>query len=280
VIARKGGYILSDGSYDDRSPVYAVLDGADGPIVPIATWTTVETSASGAPRAIAASEPDEVWTWNDADQGRPTTLRRVRIDGTVTAGPVTLSRYASVVGADGPGALLVQGHDGLYRATVDGQTLDLEQVADTVPIAYSTGAFLQLACDRALQCHLVVVDRASGAVHAVPGDVIDQVVPSYDTTLSPDGRWLVHAAYENDPQPKLNVYDLTTGALVMQDDVTPTGYGLLGTSQSAEFTADGQWLVYFNLSGGIRLWKVGSPDPPVTFDVPLTNVSTVSLAPA
>jgi hypothetical protein len=112
----------------------------------------------------------------------------------------------------------------------------VERVSSTVPLAYSGGAFLQVDCDDALQCHLAVVDRATGKARIVPGDVIDRVVPSYDNTLSADGRWLVNASYENDPQAKLNVYDLTTGELVMQDDVMPRAYGLLGTPQSAEFT--------------------------------------------
>ena len=139
-------------------------------------------------------------------------------------------------GADGPGAILLQGAGGLYRAVIDGSSVAVERVSSTVPLAYSGGAFLQVDCDDALQCHLAVVDRATGKARIVPGDVIDRVVPSYDNTLSADGRWLVNASYENDPQAKLNVYDLTTGELVMQDDVMPRAYGLLGTPQSAEFT--------------------------------------------
>ena len=217
---------------------------------------------------MAAAEPDEVWAWNDANSGEPVTIKRVRLDGTVTAGPVVLSRFGTVFGADGPGAILLQGSGGLYRAVIDGPSVAVERVSPTVPLAYSSGAFLQVDCDDGLQCHLAVVDRATGTARIVPGDVIDRVVPSYDNTLSADGRWLVNASYENDPQAKLDVYDLTTGELVMQDDVMPRAYGLLGTPQSAEFTPDGQWLVYFNLSAGIRLWKVGSADKPLTFDVP------------
>jgi hypothetical protein len=280
VIGRQGGYVLSDGSYDEQSPVYGVLDGADGAAVPIVTWSSVENYGTIAPRAMAAAEPDEVWAWNDSNSGEPVTMKRVRLDGTVTAGPVALSRYGTVFGADGPGAILLQGAGGLYRAVIDGQSVAVERVSTTIPLAYSSGAFLQVDCDDALQCHLAVVDRATGKARVVPGDVIDRVVPSYDNTLSADGRWLVNASYESDPQAKLDVYDLTTGELVMQDDVMPRAYGLLGTPQSAEFTADGQWLVYFNLSAGIRLWKVGSTDKPLTFDVPVTNSNMISLAPA
>jgi hypothetical protein len=280
VIGRQGGFVLSDGSFDEQSPIFGVLDGPAGAVVPIAAWASVEHDGTIAPRAMAAAEPDEVWAWNDANTGEPITIKRVRIDGTVTAGPVTLSRYGSVFGADGPGAILLQGAGGLYRAVVDGPSVAVERVATTVPLASSSGAFLQVDCDDTLQCHLSVVDRTTGTARVVPGDVIDHVVPSYDNTLSADGRWLVNANFQSDPQAKLNVYDLTTGELVMQDDVMPTTYGLLGTSHSADFTGDGQWLVYFNLSAGIRLWKVGSADKPVTFNVAVTNVNMISLAPA
>jgi len=280
VIGRQGGFVLSDGSFDEQSPLFGVLDGPDGPVVPIATWAPAENDGTIAPRAMAAAEPDEVWAWNDANTGAPITIKRIRIDGTVTAGPVTLSRYGSVFGADGPGAILLQSAGGLYRAVIDGQSVSVERVSTTIPIASSSGAFLQTECDDALQCHLAVVDRATGRSRVVPGDVIDRVVPSYDNTLSADGRWLANANFQTDPQAKLNVYDLTTGELVMQDDIMPGTYGLLGTTHSADFTADGQWLVYFNLSAGIRLWKVGSPDKPVTFNVAVTNVNMISLAPA
>jgi hypothetical protein len=92
VIGRQGGYVLSDGSYDERSPIYGVLDGPDGAAVPIAAWSSVDNGGTIAPRAMAAAEPDEVWAWNDASSGEPVTIKRVRLDGTVTAGPVTRLR--------------------------------------------------------------------------------------------------------------------------------------------------------------------------------------------
>jgi hypothetical protein len=280
VLGRKGGFAMAGGSYDDQSPIYGVLDDPASAAVPIGTWTAAENYGTLAPRATPAAEPDEVWVWNDVINGEPTTLKRIRVDGTLTAGPVSLSRFGTVLGEDGPGAVVLQGSTGFYRATVEGQDVHIERLWPRAPVAYSSGALLDLDCDPALQCHLAVVDRASGEVRPVPGDVINHVLPSYDSTLSPDGHYLAYVDYTGGLETKLKVEDLTTGAGVLADDIMPRNYDFLGASQSAEFTADGKWLVYFNISGGIRLWKVGSPDGPVTFAVPgVTNVNMISVAP-
>jgi hypothetical protein len=279
VLARQGGFAIADGSYDGQSPVYGVVDGADGGVARLAEWTSDDTG-SVPPRVLGAAEPDEVWASNDTMNGGPSTVKRVRLDGTVTAGPVTLPRYGTVMGADGPGALAVQSAGGFYRATIDGDQATMERLWPRVPLAYSQGALLDLDCNDTLQCSLIVVDRATGAARPVPGDMIDRVVPSFDHTLSADGHWLVNVDYDNGGNTtKVSVYDLTTGALVMQDDAMPSNYGFVAPGQTAQFSADGRWLTYFNLSGGIRLWKVGSPDPPVTYNVPVTNVTMISLAP-
>ncbi len=279
VLARQGGFAMADGSYDGQSPVYGVLDGPDGPATRLAEWSK-EDAGSVPPRAVGAAEPDEVWTWNDTMNGQSTAVQRVRLDGTITAGPVALPRYASVMGPDGPDALAVQSPGGFYRATIDHDQVTMERLWPRVPLAYSQGALLDLDCDGALRCHLAVVDRNTGSVQPVPGDAIDDIVPSFDHALSADGHWLANVEYDNGGNSTgLSVYDLTTGAVVMQDDTMPGNYAFFGPTQSAQFSADGRWLVYFNLSGGIRLWKVGSPDPPVTYNVPVTNVTMISLAP-
>jgi len=280
VLARQGGFVMADASYDDQTPVYGVVDGADGAAVPIGDWQSVENYGSLMPRVAPAAEPDEVWVWNDSINGQAVVVKRVRLDGTVTAGPVTLPRYGTVFGADGPGAVALRSERGLYRATIIGQDVQIEPISPRVPLAYSTAALLDLECDGALQCQVVVVDRATGTVRPVPGTVTDEVVPSYDLTLSGDGRWLANVVYDGPNSPELTVYDLTTGEALIRDSVIPKSYGFLGTPQSAEFTTDGKWLVFFTIDGGIRLWPVGSAGGVVSFSVPgVMNVNTVSVAP-
>jgi hypothetical protein len=78
----------------------------------------------------------------------------------------------------------------------------------------------------------------------------------------------------------LRVYDLTTGAVAMEDPVLPKSYGPFASPGSAEFSPDGQWLVYLDLGGDLRLWRVGSAGGPMSVPVPgLTNVSSLSVAP-
>ena len=129
VLARTGGFAMADGSYDDQSPIYGVLDDPSSTAVSIGTWSPAESYGTLAPRAAAAAEPDEVWVWNDVINGEPTTLKRIRIDGTLTAGPVTLSRFGTVLGEDGPGAVVLQGSTGFYRATVQGQDVQIERIS-------------------------------------------------------------------------------------------------------------------------------------------------------
>ena len=212
--------------------------------------------------------------------GEETTIKRIRLDGTPTAGPVTLPRFATVLGQDGPGAVALQAPAGFYRATIEGEEVHIERQWATAPVAYSAGALLALDCDATLQCQLTVVERATGAVRPVPGEVVDHVVHSYDNALSADGQWLASVDYGPSSEPKLTVFDLTTGATALEDEIMPKSYGFLGGVQSAEFTTDGQWLVYFNVANGIRLWKVGGDGPPATFNVPgVTNVNMISVAP-
>ena len=120
----RGGYALADVSYDDQSPIFGVADGPDAAPVVLADWQTTENNGLVNPRSVAAAEPDEVWVWNDAVDDLASVVKRVRLDGTVTAGPVTLPRYATVLGDDGPGGLAVQGPSGFYHAAIDGTTVD------------------------------------------------------------------------------------------------------------------------------------------------------------
>ena len=137
VLARKGGFAIAGGSYDDQSPIYGVLDDPASAAVPIGTWTSAENYGTLAPRATPAAEPDEVWVWNDVINGEPTTLKRIRIDGTLTAGPVAVSRFGTVRGEDGPGAVVLQGSTGFYRAAVAGQEVHIERLWPRAPVAYS-----------------------------------------------------------------------------------------------------------------------------------------------
>ena len=87
------------GLSDDPASTRGVLDGPS------------DNDSLGGTQLAPAAEPDEVWLWN-LNQDFSSKVRRMRIDGVVTAGPVSLPRFATVLSADGPGAVALGGPGG------------------------------------------------------------------------------------------------------------------------------------------------------------------------
>jgi hypothetical protein len=229
---------------------------------------------------VPAAEPDEVWLWN-RNQDLSITVRRMRIDGVVTAGPATLPRFAFVLGADGPGAVALSGPDGaMYRAGVTGTAVDIGLVGSRgFIIAYNDRSLLDLTCSGSLDCRLELVDRVSRQSRPVsqkpPIDLLAS--PLLATSLSPDGAWLAHV---NGPSvQKLTVYDLLGDGTPMSHEIWAGPFGLSQGPPFA-FSPDGRWLVFLDPSDTVELWPVGSPQPPVTITVPgLHGLTALSVAP-
>jgi hypothetical protein len=225
-----------------------------------------------------AAEPDEVWLWNQ-NRDLSFSVRRMRIDGVVTAGPVKLPRFATVLGADGPGAVALAGPGGLYRARVlPAAKVDIEPVWPRVPVAYNDRALLDLTCTGSLDCRLELVDRASR--HSRPlsqKPPSDLLAPSFiENSLSPDGAWLAHVNNGPPDGPTLTIYDLL-------GDGTPISHRILASAFGTPFafSPDGRWLVFLDPSDTVRLWPVGRPQPPVTITSPgLHDLTALSVAPA
>jgi hypothetical protein len=277
-VGRKGGYVVSSrfagrgntivGVSDDAASTPALLDGpSDG--------------NSPSTQVAPAAEPDEVWLWNQ-NQDLSTTVRRMRIDGVVTAGPVTLPGFATVLGADGPGAVALSGPGGMYRAAVTGTAVDVGPAWPRVPVAYNDRSLVDLTCTGSLDCRLELVERASQQSRPVsqtpPSDLLAS--PLFATSLSPDGAWLAHITGLGDPT--LTVYDLL-------GDRTPSSHHILAAAPlgsayvpaNLAFSPDGRWLVWLDQSDAVELWPVGTPQPPMTLTVPgLHNLTALSVAPA
>ena len=285
-MGRKGGYVLQSpfdqrsngagrtilGVSDDPTSTPAVLQGPSDDNSPGGTQLgPVGTQLS------PAAEPDEVWLWKQ-NQDSSTTVRRMRIDGVVTAGPVTLPRFAFVLGADGPGAVALAGPGGMYRAAVTGTAVDIGPVWPGLLVAYNDRSLLDLTCSGSLDCRLEMVDRASHESRAVsqkPSDVATS--PPFETSLSPDGAWLAHVN-----GPTLTVYDLVgDGTPISHEIFAAAGLGPLGQAAPFAFSPDGRWLVFLDSSDTVELWPVGTPQPPVTITVPgLHGLTALSVAPA
>jgi hypothetical protein len=274
VTARKHGYVLSS-PYDPSSVILGVSDDPAAP--PAVLQGPLDGSSPGGTQLAAAAEPDEVWLWNQTED-LLTTVRRVRIDGTVTAGPVTLPRFASVMGADGAGAVALLGPGGMYRATITATTLEIGPTWPRLAVAYNDGSLLDLNCTGSLDCRLEMVDRATHRSRPINADPSDITRSFFATALSPDGAWLAHV----DGRSALTVYDLRgDGTPISHEILAAPSFGSVGQPASFAFSADGRWLVFLGPADTVELWLVGTPQPPVAITVPgLNGLTTLAVAPA
>jgi hypothetical protein len=274
VTARKDGYVLSS-PYDPSSVILAVSD--DPASAPVVLHAALNGSSPGGTQVAAAAEPDEVWLWNQT-QDLLTTVRRVRIDGTVTAGPVTLPRFASVMGADGAGAVALLGPGGMYRATITGTTVDIGPTWPRLAVAYNDQSLLDLTCTGSLDCRLEMVDRATKRSRPINADANDIASSFFASALSPDGAWLAHVAGRS----ALTVYDLRgDGTPISHEILAAPSFGSDGQPASFAFSPDGRWLVFLGPADTVELWPVGTPQPPVAITVPgLNGLTTLAVAPA
>ena len=282
-LGRRGGVVVAS-ARGDQGEVYALTDGPASTPRSIATWEDAGDGGSSSPQVAPAAEPDEVWVWHEGGPN-PITVQRLRLDGTVTAGPVTLPKFATMIGADGPGAVLVTGPDGLYRATIDGQSLAIERTWPRVPLIVTPNAFLDLACSSALDCQLGVVDRGTGAVRPVPAGAQDLFNGYYyfasvgSDALSPDGRWLAHLQFTGQ-SPRLVVYDLVEGRVAVDHEIIGSFYGGI-RALPFSFSPDGRLLLFVDGSGQLAVWPVGSPDAPRVVRIPgVDSISSMSVQPA
>jgi hypothetical protein len=272
VTARQHGYVLSS-PYDPSSVILGVTD--DPASTPAILQGPLDNSSGT--QLAAAAEPDEVWIWNQT-QDLLTTVRRVRIDGTVTAGPVTLPRFATVMGGDGAGAVALVGPGGMYRATITGTTVEIGPTWPRLAVAYNDRSLVDLTCTGSLDCRLEMVDRATQQSRPLDADASDIASSFFATALSPDSGWLAHV----DGRSALTVYDLRgDGTPISHEILAAPSFGSDGQPASFAFSADGRWLVFLGPADTVELWAVGTPQPPVAITVPgLSGLTTLAVAPA
>jgi hypothetical protein len=290
-VGRKGGYVVSStadwrGGYGGYGGTVVGV-GDDPASTPAVLDSPSDANAFRGTQVAAAAEPDEVWLWSQ-NPDLSTTVRRMRIDGVVTAGPVTLpGSLPNVLGADGPGAVALSGTGGMYRAEVTGTTVDIEPVWPRVPVDYNDWFLLDKTCTGSQDCRLELVDRASQQSRPVSQKPLEAPLlygPPLEarldwTALSPDGAWL---AQPNDSG-ELALYDLLGDGPPISHPMLdgPLGPGPIGRPPPFAFSPDGRWLVFLGQSDTVELWPVGTPQPPVTITVPgLHDVTALSVAPA
>lgn len=280
-LGRRGGAVIAS-ARDDQTDVYGLADGPSSVPQRLATRENTDDGGSTSPQAAPAAEPHEVWVWHEGG-ANGTTVRRMRLDGTVTAGPVTLPKFATLMGPDGPGAVDLAGPDGLYRASIDGQSAAIERIWPRVPMIVTSTAFVDLVCSDALDCHLSVVDRVTGATRPVATPASDLFNGYYygfaaPDSLSPDGRWLAHLEYSGQ-SPRLVVYDLLEGGTAVDRAIMGSFYGGI-RSLPYGFSPDGRFLLFVDTSGALGVWRVGSGDEPHKLVINgVTSISSMSVSP-
>jgi hypothetical protein len=270
--------VIASLSSDEQSKVFGVGDGPGGAVRVIADWQPVDIGPVP-PEIAAAAEPDQVWVWHRGEvQGA--SIVRTDMDGSVKAGPVTLPRLATVLGADGPGAVALAGPDGFYRAAIAGTSLSVERVWPRAPVAYNAGWLLDLVCQLDLACHVELVDRTTGASRpvAVPPPSYFGFFNRTANVLSPDGRWLVKVP-EFAGDPRIVVYDLQDGAAPREFDAGLNSFGSISGAPFG-FSPDGRWLLFLGANSKINVLDVAAMDPPIVVDVGDTNsISSLSVVP-
>ncbi len=135
-MARQHGYVVTPTSFDPAMSVFAIGNGPDAVPVELAA---IENGANNTVACSGARRRTRRGVGVGRRGPQTVSLKRMRIDGTVTAGPVTLPRFAVVLGADGPGAVALAGPGGMYRATIDGTDVRVDNVWPRPPSPTTTG---------------------------------------------------------------------------------------------------------------------------------------------
>jgi hypothetical protein len=196
---------------------YVILDGQ--PAQPIA--------ASAIPGGPVLPGPDSEHIWIPSADGSSMVL--ADLDGRPTG--TTLPVQPGSAAADGQGYLVYYDTGGVYDARPSG----IHRVTTGNVLAIGPTTWLTAECDEQDRCSTVVIDRASGRTHTIPGKI-----ESYTSSglISPDGRTAALFTGTQDA-PALQVLNLTTGALT-KIDITPSqnSFG----SGTFLWSPDSQWL--------------------------------------
>ncbi len=194
----------------DEGVIVRPLDFVPGYLVPDGAAPRELSGAldHGGP-AIPGPDPHHVWVM--VGEGDDTRVELVTPDGRRDGPSIPLPANAQGwIRSDGGGHPLVDTIGGVYVVKPDG----LRRVTTGVVLAVGPTGWLVVECDDQNRCSRVVVDRASGDRHVLPG-AIDGRAPGYFVgagVVAPDGSAaaFVDTSEEGGPD-VLRVVDLRTG---------------------------------------------------------------------
>ncbi|HEX3541234.1 MAG TPA: hypothetical protein VHT75_12445 [Acidimicrobiales bacterium] len=245
----------------DFVPGYLVPDGQ--PPVPMSPLP------QGGP-AYPGPDEDHLWVEIDAGQGSgQREMALVAFDGTPT-GQVVPSPDTFPLAGDGTGFLLFARPDGVYLGRPDGMV----QVTTGALVATGPTRFLTEQCDPTPVCHLVVTDRATGAVRPLgPYPLLGGGVGggggggAPPGVVSPDGTTAAVTEYAT-AGPVLHLIDLRSGR---DRAIGGRVADLYGNPDVMVWTPDSRTLFYVDPLGTLRLvdaatgqtHTIGVPLPPL-----------------
>jgi hypothetical protein len=220
--------------------------------------------------AFPGPDPDHLWA---PAAGNASAMSLVGPDGAPTRVAVALpDTMGGPAGAepDGTGYLLVRGTGGVYLGRPEG----LRRITTGDVLATGPSRWLTVECDDQHRCTPTVIDRGTGARHALArlstGDS-----RALTGLISPDGA--VAAVYENEPSGSLRLHliGLSTG----DDRRIDLSLGQYPDVGSMVWSPDSRWL--FVAGGGGRLFPIeGATGDVHDLGVQLPPLSHVAIRPA
>lgn len=216
----------------DFVPGYAVPDGRR-------TRKLTGPLGYGGP-VIPGPAPNQVWVASRQHEHR---MVLVRFDGRRTGTSVRAStgdESTAGVLSDGGGHLMVTGTGGAYQARPDGW----HRITTGSVVAVGPTGWLAVECGDQHHCANVVIDRASGARHVLPGRAAN--TDTSTGVISPDGSTAAVYRRTSGGKTTLHLLNLSTGAnhRILTVDHTSFGNGSVAWSPDSRwlFVADGTLL--------------------------------------
>ena len=236
---------------DAEGALVRPIDFVSGYLIPDGQPARVAPGAFGTRGpAFPGPDPRHLWVASGASDDR---MVLAGMDGRSTGVPIAVPAGSSQLSAipDQTGYLLFPGIGGVYDVR-PGRT---SRVTTGTVLAVGPTRWLTGECDNQARCRPVVIDRFTGARHALNARLYQAEYPAAGV-ISPDGT--VAAVLAGSPSTRIEIIDLATGAehalplrIVSVDD----------GGESMVWSPDSRWLF---LAANDDLYAVGSRTREIT----------------
>lgn len=228
----------------DYVPGFVVPDGHPARRLPVAL-------SRGGP-VLPGPDPEHVWV--EAGNNSRTAMALVGLDGRATGTSLPIGgQGGDLISSDGQGYLLITSTGGVY----DVRPARTHRVTTGTILAVGPTRFLTTECDSSDHCSTVVIDRATGSRHVLPGRVGD--ANPVTGIISADGSTAAMFRTGIRGRSALSLVDLRSGA--SHPLAIPMTSGVFDAGRLA-WSPDSKWL--FVASAHDRLVVVDAKTGQVT----------------